>query len=295
MSRISKCDAAICRNRQTEAASVEEDLKRGQDIDCGICREVIYEKENEMERYFGILTHCDHTFCYDCIARWRQQIITCPVCRTPSALAIKNKVWWDADKSPAEKLAVVQKHFQCFGPPASLPAGKPSTVPSGSAPVVGSVVNSAPVPAQARNPNIGRTSANPINVASAPVPARNSNIGRATSNPVNTSSVPVPARNLNIGRPSNHLHSAPAPFPGRNATVGNSSGPSNRRGERMNNQPTAAAAAARSSMPSTLLPPEIAARFPPNTQRRLEAALRRGQRLEDIINPAILARGIRQQ
>ena len=292
MSRISKCDAAICRNGQAEAAPVEEDLKRGQDIDCGICREVIYEKENECERYFGILTHCDHTFCYDCIAKWRQQIITCPVCRTPSALAIKNKVWWDADKSPAEKLAVVQKHFQCFGPPASTPR-RQSTAQSGSAPVVGSIVNSAPVPAPARNQNIGSTSANLFNAASAPVLARNSNIGRATSNLVNTSSVPVPARNPNIGRPSNLLHSAPAPFPGRNATIGNSSGPSSRRGERMNNQPTSAAA--RSSMPSTLLPPEIAARFPPDTQRRLEAALRRGQRLEDIINPAILARGIRQQ
>ena len=294
MSRISKCDAAICRNGQAEAAPADEDLKRGQDIDCGICREVIYEKENEMERYFGILTHCDHTFCYDCIARWRQQIITCPVCRTPSALAIKNKVWWDADKSPAEKLAVVQKHFQCFGPPASLP-GRQSTAPSGSAPVVGrtasNIVNSAPVPAPGRNQNIGRTSANLTN---AQVPARNPNIGQTTSNLVNTSSVPVPARNSNIGRPSNLLRSAPAPFPGRNATIGNSSGPSNRRGERMNNQPTSAAA--RSSMPSTLLPPEIAARFPPDTQRRLEAALRRGQRLEDIINPAVLglARGIRQ-
>ena len=295
MSRISKCDAAICRNGQAEAAPADEDLKRGQDIDCSICREVIYEKGNEIDRYFGILTHCDHTFCYNCISRWRQQIITCPVCRAPSALAIKNKVWWDADKSPAEKLAVVQKHFQCFGPPASLLAGRPSTVPSGSAPVVGgttsNIVNSAPVPAPARNQNIGRTSANLINAAFASVQARNPNIGRTPSNLVNSSSIPVPARNPNIRRPSNLLHSAPAPFPGRNSATQNSSGPSNRRGERMNNQPTSAAT--RSSMPSTLLPPEIAARFPPDTQRRLEAALRRGQRLEDIINPAILARGIR--
>ena len=290
MSRISKCDAAICRNGQAEEAPADEDLKRGQDIDCGICREVIYEKENEMERYYGILTHCDHTFCYDCIARWRQQIITCPVCRTPSALAIKNKVWWDADKSPAEKLAVVQKHFQCFGPHTSLP-GRQSTTPSGSAPAVGrmtsNIVNSAPVPAPARNPNIGSAS-NSINV---PAPVRNQTVGRTN---INSSTVPFPARNPNIRRPSNLLHSAPAPFPGRNATIGNSSGPSNRRGERMNNQSTSAAA--RSSIPSTLLPPEIAARFSPDTQRRLEAALRRGQRLEDIINPAVLglARGIRQ-
>ena len=236
MSRISKCDAAICRNGRAEAAPADEDLKRGQDIDCGICREVIYEKENEIDRYFGILTHCDHTFCYDCIARWRQQIITCPVCRTPSALAIKNKVWWDADKSPAEKLAVVQKHFQCFGPSASLP-GRQSTTPPGSALVVGgttsNIANSAPVPAPARNPNIGRTSAILNNAASAPVPARNQNIGQTTSNLVNSSSVPVPARNPNIGRPSNLLHFASAPFPGRNATIGNSSGPSSRRGERM--------------------------------------------------------------
>ena len=294
MSRISKCDAAICRNEQAEAAPADEDLKYGQDIDCSICREVIYEKENEMERYFGILTHCDHTFSYDCIARWRQQIITCPVCRTPSALAIKNKVWWDADKSPAEKLAVVQKHFHCLGPPASLP-GRQSTALSGSAPVVGrttpNVVNSAPVPAPARNPNIGRTPSNLVNSASAPVPARNPNIGRTASSLVNSSFVPVQARNLNTVRTSNLHYSAPAPLPGRN--IGNSSGPSSRREERMNNQP--ASAAARSSMPSTLLPPEIAAHLPPDTQRLLEAALRRGQRLEDIINPATLAGRIRQQ
>ena len=270
MSCISKCDAAICRNGQAEEAPADEDLNRGQDIDCGICREVIFEKDNEIERYFGILTHCDHTFCYDCIARWRQQIITCPVCRTPSALAIKNKVWWDADKSPAEKLAVVQKHFQCFGPQTSIP-GRQSTTPSGSAPVV------------------GRTTSNVVNSAHVPAPVRNQTIGR---NHINSSSVPFPARNPNFGRSSNLTQFAPALFPGRNATIGNSSGPSSRRGERMNNQPTSAAA--RSSMPSTLLPPELAARFPPDTQRRLEAALRRGQRLEDIINPAILARGIGQ-
>ena len=35
MSRISKCDAAICQNGQAEAAPADENLKRGQDIDCG--------------------------------------------------------------------------------------------------------------------------------------------------------------------------------------------------------------------------------------------------------------------
>ena len=157
-----------------------------------------------------------------------------------------------------------------------------------------SIVNTAPVPAQVRNLNIGRTSANLVNAASAPVLATKSEhwtsnikprqfLVRFGSNKKSkhwTTIKPPPYRTCSVSREKC--------FNWEQFRITQSSS-----GERMNNQPTSAVT--RSSMPSTLLPPEIAARFPPDTQRRLEAALRRGQRLEDIINPAILARGIRQQ
>ena len=294
MSRISKCDAAICRNGQAEAAPADEDLKRGQDIDCGICREVIYEKENEMERYFGILTHCDHTFCYDCIARWRQQSS-----RVQSAALHPH--WRSRIKSGGMQTSRQQKNSpwyrsisQCFGRQHRFQEDN-----------------------QLLRPDLHLWSEERHRTSSIPhlfrlqgeirTSEEHQQISRmrkfqpeiqTLDKQHQTSSIPRPFRFQQEIQTLDDHQTSSVPhllrFQEEMPQLGTVPDSPNRRGERMNNQPTSAAA--RSSMPSTLLPPEIAARFPPDTQRRLEAALRRGQRLEDIINPAVLglARGIRQ-
>lgn len=46
-------------------------VQRSQDKCCGICMETIIDKEPITTRRFGILEGCVHTFCLDCIRRWR--------------------------------------------------------------------------------------------------------------------------------------------------------------------------------------------------------------------------------
>ena len=37
---------------------------------CGICMEVVWEKDPVKQR-FGVLPNCCHVFCLSCIRRWR--------------------------------------------------------------------------------------------------------------------------------------------------------------------------------------------------------------------------------
>ena len=41
------------------------------DKSCGICMEVVWEKDNASNQRFGILENCDHVFCLPCIRKWR--------------------------------------------------------------------------------------------------------------------------------------------------------------------------------------------------------------------------------
>jgi E3 ubiquitin-protein ligase makorin len=59
-------------------AEIEKDMEesfafqRSKEMSCGICMEVVMEKEPPNERRFGILSHCCHCFCLSCIRKWRQ-------------------------------------------------------------------------------------------------------------------------------------------------------------------------------------------------------------------------------
>lgn len=46
-------------------------VDRSKDKVCGICMEVVWEKEPETARRFGILSNCCHVYCLDCIRKWR--------------------------------------------------------------------------------------------------------------------------------------------------------------------------------------------------------------------------------
>eukprot|EP00831_Metopus_contortus_P052406 TRINITY_DN43995_c0_g1_i2.p1 TRINITY_DN43995_c0_g1~~TRINITY_DN43995_c0_g1_i2.p1 ORF type:complete len:310 (-),score=48.52 TRINITY_DN43995_c0_g1_i2:26-955(-) len=64
-----------------------------EDYDCNIC----YERILAQNKQFGLLSHCDHPFCLDCIRKWRGGYLKnvpkeffrlCPICRKESYLVI---------------------------------------------------------------------------------------------------------------------------------------------------------------------------------------------------------------
>lgn len=84
-------------------------VARSKDKMCGICFEVIMEK-NHREQRFGILPNCNHCFCLSCIRTWRQakqfeNNITraCPECRVTSDFVCPSMYWVDT-KEDKEKL-----------------------------------------------------------------------------------------------------------------------------------------------------------------------------------------------
>ncbi|AAL69877.1 SPV138 N1R/p28-like host range RING finger protein [Swinepox virus] len=60
------------------------------DKECSICMEIVYEKKMK-SKFFGILSHCNHIFCIDCINEWRKQRNTCPLCRVTFSSIIKTR------------------------------------------------------------------------------------------------------------------------------------------------------------------------------------------------------------
>lgn len=78
-------------------------IQRSSDKACGICMDIIMDKELPVERRFGILEKCDHVFCLTCIRKWRQTeqldkktIRSCPECRIFSAFVIPSQYWYDS-------------------------------------------------------------------------------------------------------------------------------------------------------------------------------------------------------
>ncbi|XP_059834069.1 probable E3 ubiquitin-protein ligase makorin-1 isoform X2 [Hypanus sabinus] len=85
-------------------------IQRSKDIICGICMEVIYEKTNASERRFGIMSNCSHTYCLNCIRKWRSAkqfenkiVKSCPECRITSNFVIPSEYWVE-DKEEKQKL-----------------------------------------------------------------------------------------------------------------------------------------------------------------------------------------------
>ena len=74
---------------------------------CGICMEVVLEKEGENAR-FGILPDCTHCFCLPCITKWRKAEFgedirkSCPECRVVQDFVIPSNFWVENSTSKAE-------------------------------------------------------------------------------------------------------------------------------------------------------------------------------------------------
>lgn len=94
---------------------------------CGICHEVVWEKQSVAGRRFGILSDCSHIFCLACIRQWRSVeqydndvIRSCPECRIKSDFVIPSKFWVEGKDEKIRlidnyKLALSKKpcmHFQ---------------------------------------------------------------------------------------------------------------------------------------------------------------------------------------
>jgi E3 ubiquitin-protein ligase makorin len=93
---------------------------------CGICMEVVWDKEPEKEARFGILSSCCHTFCLSCIRRWRaaqqfdkKTVKSCPECRVTSNFVVPSRYWVDEKDNKAKLIATYQselskKHCKYF-------------------------------------------------------------------------------------------------------------------------------------------------------------------------------------
>jgi E3 ubiquitin-protein ligase makorin len=86
---------------------------------CGICMEVVWEKEAENDRKFGILENCDHTFCLTCIRKWRELksyehvvVKSCPECRVKSDFITPNKYWFS---DAADKTKIISEYKKILG------------------------------------------------------------------------------------------------------------------------------------------------------------------------------------
>lgn len=91
-------------------------FQRSLDKACGICMDLIMEKEAPGERRFGILEKCDHIFCLSCIRKWRstkqfdkKTIRSCPECRVFSSFVIPSKYWYDNSEDKDRLIAEYKK------------------------------------------------------------------------------------------------------------------------------------------------------------------------------------------
>lgn len=91
-------------------------IQRSSDKACGICMDIILDKELLVERRFGILEKCDHVFCLTCIRKWRQTeqldkktIRSCPECRVFSAFVIPSTYWYDSGEEKDKLIANYKK------------------------------------------------------------------------------------------------------------------------------------------------------------------------------------------
>ena len=130
-SHIEKCEKKIEQEMEYSFA-----MQRSLDKTCGICMDVVLEKNPISERRFGILENCNHIYCLSCIRKWRrsrqyesnqlingiqnpENIRACPECRIVSSFVIPSNYFIDAEEEKqtliAEyKTALSKKHCKYF-------------------------------------------------------------------------------------------------------------------------------------------------------------------------------------
>ncbi|GFX77017.1 probable E3 ubiquitin-protein ligase makorin-1 [Trichonephila clavipes] len=125
-----------CEKELEEDMELSFAIQRSLDKSCGICMDVILEKEPISERRFGILEKCNHVFCLSCIRKWRKvktfegnshidsvldPVVTraCPECRIASDFITPSQYWVDTDEEKKKliedyKVALSKKHCKYF-------------------------------------------------------------------------------------------------------------------------------------------------------------------------------------
>lgn len=85
-------------------------VQRSSEKLCGICMEVVWEKEKASDKRFGILENCQHIFCLPCIRKWRASkggalgfenkvVKACPECRVKSDFVTPSRFWFEDEQN----------------------------------------------------------------------------------------------------------------------------------------------------------------------------------------------------
>ncbi|KAL4226491.1 E3 ubiquitin-protein ligase makorin-1 [Mactra antiquata] len=87
-------------------------IANSKDKQCGICMDIVIEKQPKSEQRFGILSDCTHCFCLSCIRKWRaskqfdnKTIRSCPECRIQSDFVTPSSHWVEKKE---EKLKLIE-------------------------------------------------------------------------------------------------------------------------------------------------------------------------------------------
>jgi len=91
-------------------------IARSRDKTCGICMEVVVDKQPKSRARFGIMPNCNHCFCLDCLRTWRQAkqfehkiVRACPECRQTSDYICASRVWVDTKEEKDRLLTDYRK------------------------------------------------------------------------------------------------------------------------------------------------------------------------------------------
>jgi len=91
--------------RAVEEANMKVLEALNQEYTCGICMDVVSEKDGKESKY-GILPSCSHCFCLECIMEWRRSSFdekkTCPICRVEQDFIIPSNYWVENTTSKKE-------------------------------------------------------------------------------------------------------------------------------------------------------------------------------------------------
>lgn len=101
-----------CIQRHEQDMELSFAIQRSADKCCGICMDVVMDKEPPSERRFGILEKCSHIFCLNCIRKWRgskqfdsKTVRSCPECRVPSDFVTPSSFWVDMGEEKDKLIA----------------------------------------------------------------------------------------------------------------------------------------------------------------------------------------------
>ncbi|KAG8198205.1 hypothetical protein JTE90_015302 [Oedothorax gibbosus] len=113
----------LCEKELEQDMELSFAVARSRDKACGICMDVILDKEPLSERRFGILEKCNHVFCLACIRKWRkvksfeststyvENVLdpevtrACPECRVASDFITPSQFWVDNEEEKEKLIA----------------------------------------------------------------------------------------------------------------------------------------------------------------------------------------------